>query len=79
MKVLHFVTALGYTALPTMQCNIPQDQSPQLQCSGSFISRIFDSMSPFEIMVTEEFRQAVISTAWYNTANCSVGLQHWKG
>jgi len=36
-------------------------------------------MFPLEIMVTEESRQAVISTAWYNTANCSVGLQHWKG
>jgi len=41
MKVLHFFTASGYTALPTMQCNIPQDQGPQLQCSGSSISCIF--------------------------------------
>jgi len=36
-------------------------------------------MSSLEITVTEESRQAVILTAWYNTANCSVGLQHWKG
>jgi len=26
-------------------------------------------MFPLEIMVTEESRQAVILTAWYNTAN----------
>lgn len=33
-------------------------------------------MSPLEFMVKEDCRQAVFSTAWYNTTNHSVRLKH---